>query len=118
MTMLSQFIMKNLLFTAEVTFTEIGTIRANFPIIGKRRMSFYLKSDMITTPSEIDSGSVPITKAFETYNVKIAIMNRDFLEGRIKAGQNFFLGSLSEILGEGTIISVDEPKPASGAQIE
>ncbi len=92
-------------FIAEILFLEEGKRWVNFPIKNGLRLSFWLLGDKVSTPSEIELLNENIEIGKSTL-IKMRIIEREFLTGRIETGTEFRIGTFPDEVAQGKVIEV------------
>jgi hypothetical protein len=97
--------MNTIFILAEIMCFETARKWIKFPIINSFRLSIWFKDAIASTPSEVQlqDESIDILKPCI---VQIAIMDRDFLQGKIEVGEEFTLGTNPIRIISGKILEI------------
>ena len=95
--------MRDISIIAETIFFQPEVKAFSFPIVNSVRISFWIVNSKNSTWSEIEYDGYPI-EACKLYKLRIILTERDFLEGKIKVGTEFILGTFPNEVAHGRII--------------
>ena len=94
-------------FKARILFYTSAKGNFNFPISGSIRVSFWLPNSTVSTFSEI--APLSITGRIDIWiptEVRVTILERDFLQKKIIMGAEFKLGVFPHEIAHGEIIEI------------
>ena len=97
--------MNEVIILADITFSKKAIDSFIFPINNTIRLSFWLSCDKVSTFSEIKptTNNLNIGKS---ERVEIKLIERDFLQNRIKNGIEFSIGTYPNEIAKGKIIEI------------
>ena len=98
--------MKELTIIAEILFLETAKESFNFPIYNSIRTSFWLRDESDSTFSEITTVNKQMELGEKT-NVKIRLLEREFLKGKVLVGTEFNLGVYPKTIAIGKVVRIE-----------
>jgi len=99
--------MKAIFFMADIIFFELSKESFRFPLINSVRTSLWLANTESSTFSEIQIKDEQV-EIWKIHNVKIMLIERDFLKDKIKCGIEFKLGTYPKEIAYGRVTNLVE----------